>query len=166
MGSAKYSGSDVFGLADVFEIPQSCYIYHIYSCFLYYVLLHVYTRIWLAYSFTSYRHLRYSLFLAVVSKAGMNIYVRSSYRHTLFTPFGWIRKRGTVGYLVSTCVAMYEPATAGWVTRAYNPSYSGGRDQEDHSLRPAQANSLKDPVSKILNTKTGWWSGSSGRVPA
>lgn len=45
MGSAKYSGSDVFGLADVFEIPQSCYIYHIYSCFLYYVLLHVYTRI-------------------------------------------------------------------------------------------------------------------------
>jgi hypothetical protein len=29
-----------------------------------------------------------------------------------------------------------------------NPSYSGGRDQEDHSLRPAQANSSKDPISK------------------
>jgi hypothetical protein len=24
---------------------------------------------------------------------------------------------------------------------AYNPSYLGGRDQEDHGLKPAQANS-------------------------
>jgi hypothetical protein len=29
-----------------------------------------------------------------------------------------------------------------------NPSYSGGRDQEDHSLKPAWANSLQDPISK------------------
>jgi hypothetical protein len=27
------------------------------------------------------------------------------------------------------------------VAQAYNPSYSGGRDQEDHSSKPAQANS-------------------------
>jgi hypothetical protein len=27
------------------------------------------------------------------------------------------------------------------VARAYNPSYSGGRDQEDRSSKPAQANS-------------------------
>jgi hypothetical protein len=26
------------------------------------------------------------------------------------------------------------------VTQACNPSYSGGRDQEDHSSKPAQAN--------------------------
>jgi hypothetical protein len=27
------------------------------------------------------------------------------------------------------------------VAQACNPSYSGGRDQEDHSLKPAWANS-------------------------
>jgi hypothetical protein len=26
------------------------------------------------------------------------------------------------------------------VAQAYNPSYSGGRDQEDHGLKPAQEN--------------------------
>jgi hypothetical protein len=26
-----------------------------------------------------------------------------------------------------------------------NPNYSGGRDQEDHGLKPALANSLRDP---------------------
>jgi hypothetical protein len=29
-----------------------------------------------------------------------------------------------------------------------NPSYSGGRDQEDHSLKPALANSSRDPILK------------------
>jgi hypothetical protein len=38
---------------------------------------------------------------------------------------------------------------------AYNPSYSGGRDQEDHSSTPAQANSSQDPVSKELITEKG-----------
>jgi hypothetical protein len=28
------------------------------------------------------------------------------------------------------------------------PSYSEGRDQEDHGSKPAQANSLPDPISK------------------
>jgi hypothetical protein len=37
---------------------------------------------------------------------------------------------------------------------ACNPSYSGGRDQDDHSSKPAQANSsmrpyLKKPFTKI-----------------
>jgi hypothetical protein len=39
------------------------------------------------------------------------------------------------------------------VAHAYNPSYSGGRDQEDRSSKPAQANSLRDPISKMPNTK-------------
>jgi hypothetical protein len=47
-----------------------------------------------------------------------------------------------------------------------NSSYSGGRDQKDSSLRSVQANNLQDPISKIPNTKKGWWSGSSGKVPA
>jgi hypothetical protein len=39
------------------------------------------------------------------------------------------------------------------VAHAYNPSYSGGRDQENHSSKPAQANSSQDPILKIPNTK-------------
>jgi hypothetical protein len=45
------------------------------------------------------------------------------------------------------------------VTHACNPSYSGGRDQEHHSSKPAWANSSLDPVLKIPNTKypkKGW----------
>jgi hypothetical protein len=35
----------------------------------------------------------------------------------------------------------------------FNPNYLGGRDQEDHSLKPAWANSSWDPILKIPNTK-------------
>jgi hypothetical protein len=34
------------------------------------------------------------------------------------------------------------------VAHAYNPSYSGGRVQENHSLKPAWANSSRDPILK------------------
>jgi hypothetical protein len=34
------------------------------------------------------------------------------------------------------------------VTHTCNPSYSEGRDQEDHSLKPAQKNSSQDPIFK------------------
>jgi hypothetical protein len=37
------------------------------------------------------------------------------------------------------------------VAHACNPSYSGGRDQED--LKPVWANSSQDPISKIPITK-------------
>jgi hypothetical protein len=40
----------------------------------------------------------------------------------------------------------------------------GGRDQEDHSLKPTQANSSQDPISKKLITKKSWWSGSRFRL--
>jgi hypothetical protein len=43
------------------------------------------------------------------------------------------------------------------VVHTCNPSYSGGRDQEDLSLKPARANSLQDPVSKNPITKN--WAG-------
>jgi hypothetical protein len=39
------------------------------------------------------------------------------------------------------------------VARAHNSSYLGGRNQEDHSLKPVPANSSQDPISKIPNTK-------------
>jgi hypothetical protein len=41
------------------------------------------------------------------------------------------------------------------VTHACNPSYSEGRDQEDQSFMPTWANSLRDPILKISNTKKG-----------
>jgi hypothetical protein len=34
------------------------------------------------------------------------------------------------------------------VAYACNPSYSGGRDQEDLGSKPARANSLGDPILK------------------
>jgi hypothetical protein len=34
------------------------------------------------------------------------------------------------------------------VAHTCNPSYSGSRDQEDLGLKPAQANSSQDPISK------------------
>jgi hypothetical protein len=34
------------------------------------------------------------------------------------------------------------------VAHAGNPNYSGGREQEDNSSKPAPENSLWDPISK------------------
>jgi hypothetical protein len=34
------------------------------------------------------------------------------------------------------------------VAHTCNPGYSGGRDQEDHGLKPVWANSLRKPISK------------------
>jgi hypothetical protein len=44
-----------------------------------------------------------------------------------------------------------------WASVAHicNPSYSGGRDQEDRSLKPAWANSLRDLIPKQRNHKKG-----------
>jgi hypothetical protein len=46
-----------------------------------------------------------------------------------------------------------------------NPSYSEGRDQEDHGSKPAWGSSLRDPILNIPNTHTkkGWWSSSRCR---
>jgi hypothetical protein len=39
------------------------------------------------------------------------------------------------------------------VAHTCNPSYSVSRDQENCRSKPAQANSLRDPISKIPITK-------------
>jgi hypothetical protein len=39
------------------------------------------------------------------------------------------------------------------VAHIFNPSYSGGRDQEDRGLNPAQANSSLDHISKNPSQK-------------
>jgi hypothetical protein len=46
------------------------------------------------------------------------------------------------------------------VAHTYNPRYLGGRDQEAHGSKPAQANSSQDPILKKPSQKWGWWSGS------
>jgi hypothetical protein len=40
------------------------------------------------------------------------------------------------------------------VSLACNPSYSRGRDQEDSSSKPTQANSSREPISKNPSQKT------------
>jgi hypothetical protein len=39
------------------------------------------------------------------------------------------------------------------VAHSCSPSYLGGRDQEHHGSKPAQANSSRDPISKKPITK-------------
>jgi hypothetical protein len=48
------------------------------------------------------------------------------------------------------------------------PSYLGGRDQEDHSSKPAWVNSLWDPILKnpITKNRAGGVAQSEGRVQA
>jgi hypothetical protein len=41
------------------------------------------------------------------------------------------------------------------VVHACNPSYSGGRDQENHGSKPAQANSFARPYLEKSSTKVG-----------
>jgi hypothetical protein len=41
------------------------------------------------------------------------------------------------------------------VAHTCNPSYSGGRDQEDRGLKPAPANSSQDTISKTSSQKIG-----------
>jgi hypothetical protein len=62
--------------------------------------------------------------------------------------------------LVQTLLPPKEEKKRSWapVAHACNSSYSGGRDQEDHSLKPAQGNSSRDPTLGKKNHKKSWWS--------
>jgi hypothetical protein len=56
-----------------------------------------------------------------------------------------------------------------WVPVAHtcNPSSSGGRDQYNHCLKLAQANSLRDPISKIaIHNKAGGMAQAAVRLPS
>jgi hypothetical protein len=50
------------------------------------------------------------------------------------------------------------------VAHACNPSYSGGRDQEGCSFKPAWANSLRNPISKTPITKKKKKKGAGGKA--
>jgi hypothetical protein len=51
---------------------------------------------------------------------------------------------------------IFQEIHSSWAPAAHacNPSYLGGREQEDGSSRPAQAHSLWDPISKIVQKRT------------
>jgi hypothetical protein len=49
------------------------------------------------------------------------------------------------------------------VVCAYNPSYLGGRDQQDQSSKPAQANSLRDTILEKKKKKKKKTSGKAGK---
>jgi hypothetical protein len=63
-------------------------------------------------------------------------------------------------------------AREGWalVLHARNPSYLGGRDQEDRGSRPAlkipNTHRHRHTQTQTHTHKVGWQSGSSGRAPA
>jgi hypothetical protein len=47
----------------------------------------------------------------------------------------------------------FEKISWALVAHTYSPSYSGGRDQEDFSLKPAWASSSQDPTLKKPSQK-------------
>jgi hypothetical protein len=49
--------------------------------------------------------------------------------------------------------ALKVPSRQAATALACNPSYSGGREQEDHGSKPAQANNSQDYISKKKKTK-------------
>jgi hypothetical protein len=64
---------------------------------------------------------------------------------------------GPVGALKRiVCEAIKMKPRLGTVAHTCNPSYSGGRDQEDHGSEPAWANSSKDPILKIQKGLVEW----------
>jgi hypothetical protein len=51
------------------------------------------------------------------------------------------------------------------VAHTYNPRHSGGRDQEDHSSKTAQANSLRNPILKNPSQERAQGVGSEFKPP-
>jgi hypothetical protein len=75
---------------------------------------------------------------------------------------------GTLGFMADCPGGQSLPligfASHASVAHACNPSYSGGRDQDDHGLNPAPDEEIgRNPISKKPITKKDWWRGSSGK---
>jgi hypothetical protein len=60
-------------------------------------------------------------------------------------------------FLLLNKILLIKKGKCCWVPVAHtcNPSYSGGRDQKDHSSKPAQGNSSRHPILKKPITKKG-----------
>jgi hypothetical protein len=83
--------------------------------------------------------------------------------------FGGERTPKTQLCITAQCIRQWWMAYVTWshkimmgqvlVAHACHPSYSGGRDQEDHGSKPAQVHSSQDLILKKPITKKGWWIG-------
>jgi hypothetical protein len=69
----------------------------------------------------------------------------------------FIKRKGRTSHMAHSCLRIWVTCWA-QVAHACNPGCSEDRDQ-DCSSKPAQANSLRDPIWNIPNTEKGWWSG-------
>jgi hypothetical protein len=70
--------------------------------------------------------------------------------------------KGSPGYVVRSCLNTHT-IQAMWANIC-NPSYSGGRDQEDHSSKPDQANNSGDSMGGSGGKGVVWWNGSSSNT--
>jgi hypothetical protein len=58
------------------------------------------------------------------------------------------------------CIYVFNLKNNHWlVAPTYNPSYSGGRDQEDRVSKPDRANSSSDPILKKTLSQKNWAGG-------
>jgi hypothetical protein len=60
----------------------------------------------------------------------------------------WAKKNDTTHTIFQQLLNKKLKPVMSWVLVAHacNPSYSGGRDQENHGSKPAQGNSSQDPI--------------------
>jgi hypothetical protein len=65
-------------------------------------------------------------------------------------------RRSTLWVQGNSMISQGMPRSQTMVAHAYNPNYSGGRDQEDCSSKSAKANSLRDPISKKKKGLAEW----------
>jgi hypothetical protein len=82
----------------------------------------------------------------LINKAWFLLWGRLAYKSQIFIEFKTVKRTGSWALVAHTC----------------NPGYLGGWDQEDWSLRPAQANSSPDPISRKMDRRCV----SSCRAPA
>jgi hypothetical protein len=66
--------------------------------------------------------------------------------HHIFWCNSWFSEAARASYIKPGTSLIPEICTP--VAHTCNPSYSGGRDQEDHGSKPVQANSPGNPTSK------------------
>jgi hypothetical protein len=69
------------------------------------------------------------------------------------TPLSPTLSGGDEGPKLLNFLIFQEKSSRVLVPHTYNPSYSEGRDQENHGSKPAQANSSQDPIWKKPSQK-------------
>jgi hypothetical protein len=87
----------------------------------------------------------------------VSIFLKGCKMHTtrtITTPKNKRKKKRNKKLDRDPCVFQSIKDFLGWapMAHAYKPSYSGGRDQEDHSLKPASG-SLRDTITKKKKKK-------------